>query len=87
MKCECKDENGDLFYRCLGTCSTAKIIIKHQEERNILAERIDHLVPRIVSSIENILPRIKEELSHQWKSGFLDGIKFAMENDLTTRDY
>lgn len=87
MACECRDDNGELLDICLGVCGTAKIIVKHQEERKMLEEKIDHMSNLVTSKINRLIPELANIINLQWKEGFMEGIKFAVENGLGEKDY
>ena len=67
MSCKCKNERGELLDACLGICSTEKLIIKHQKERDILGEKIDHMIIKVSSEITP-----NNTLSEISSAGYLD---------------
>lgn len=87
MACECRDSENKLLDRCLGVCSTAKIIIKENERKINIENKIDLMQADVHRQISTILPVIREVIKGEWKSGFKEGIKFAIENDLSGNDY
>ena len=88
MACSCVDDDGKPRDKCLGLCLKSKIVtVVDQEKRDLLMEKIDYNGRLLANLINEILPQIRESVKSYWKDGFMEGIEFAMNNDLKRESY
>jgi hypothetical protein len=78
MRCTCKDQNGSLLDKCLGTCGDSTIrfaSVPQQNDFNIHAERLSKDINLLVN---NRLNKFESELREHfdWNyDNFLKGLK------------
>lgn len=82
MACECKDENGSLLDKCLGSCISGRMIGAIDFEDK-MAE-FERLISQAVCKIDESLSGSSFIMEDLYKEGFADGFKKGFESG---RDY